>query len=53
MLTLLLFFLTCGIWGLIVQYRIAAEINRRTGGVRTQTLSATCRDARSGKPVKC
>jgi len=30
-LTLLLFFVTCGIWGLIVQYKIAAEINRHSG----------------------
>ena len=30
-MTLLLVFLTCGIWGLIVQYRMADEINRHSG----------------------
>jgi|SRR5579862_8825059 len=30
-LTLILIFLTCGIWGLIVQYRMADEINRHYG----------------------
>jgi hypothetical protein len=30
-MTLLLVFLTCGIWGLIVQYKMADEINRHYG----------------------
>ncbi|HLY75436.1 MAG TPA: DUF4234 domain-containing protein [Planctomycetota bacterium] len=31
LVTLLLIFLTCGLWGLVVQYKIGSEINRHRG----------------------